>query len=93
MNTPRLLLIDISPPLLFALTKIGLSPGSIFLCVGLPLEIMATLLYLTRVLFSLLITDEGIYLFLNATYFYFLNLIRLTELFLARGRSTRKINH
>ena len=35
MNTPRLFLIGLFPPpplLLFALTKIGLSPGSIFVC-------------------------------------------------------------
>ena len=62
------------------------------MCVELPLEIMAAFLYLTRVLFSLLITAEGIYLFLNVTCFFFY-LIRLTELFLVRGRSTRKINH
>ena len=32
MNTPTLLLIDISPLLLFALTKVGLSPWSSFVC-------------------------------------------------------------
>ena len=40
----------------------------VFLSVGLPLEIMATFLYLTRVIFfSLFIPDAGIDLLLNVT--------------------------
>ena len=56
----------------------------VFLSVGLPLEIMATFLYLTRVIFfSLFIPDAGIDLLLNVTTpCFFFYLIRLTELFL-----------
>ena len=54
----------------------------VFLSAGLPLEIMATFLYLTRVLFSPFIPDAGIDLLLRVTIpCFFFYLIRLTELF------------
>ena len=54
----------------------------VFLSVALPLEIMATFLYLTRVLFSPFIPDPGIDLLLRVTIpCFFFYLTRLTELF------------
>ena len=55
-----------SPSLLFSLMEKDFYP-ELFLSVGLSLEIMATFLYLTRVLFSPFIPDAGIDLLLNVT--------------------------
>ena len=70
-----------SPSLLFSLMEKDFHP-ELFLSVGLSLEIMATFLYLTRVLFSPFITDAGIDLLLNVTIpCFFFYQMRLTELF------------
>ena len=69
-----------SPSLLFSLKEKDFHP-EVVLSVGPPLKIIATFLYLTRVLFSPLIPDAGIAdLLLKDTCFFFY-LIRLTELF------------
>ena len=69
-----------SPSLLFSLREKDFHP-ELFLSVGHPLKIIATFLYLIRVLFSPVIPDAGIAdLLLKDTCFFFY-LIRLTELF------------
>ena len=76
-------MIGLSPPpaSYFPSRKQDFHP-EVFLSVGLPLEIMATFLYLTRVLFSPFIPDPGIDLLLRVTIPCFVfYLIRLTELF------------
>ena len=70
------------PPLSYFPSRKQNFHPEVFLGVGLPFEIMATFLYLTRVLFSPFISDAGIDLLLNVTIpCFFFYLIRLTEFF------------